>query len=164
MALIIEDGTNVADADSFATVAEARTYAASRGLTLPVADADVEILLRKALDYLMSLEDRFQGYRVNDIQELCFPRDEIYLFRDSISGEIPKILKNGQIQLAIDANTNDLLAPGTGKEVIEKKVGPLTTKYSPNGATSPQFRPTAALAILQPLFRASNGFNLLAYK
>jgi hypothetical protein len=164
MALIIEDGSNVIDADSFATVAEARNYAASRGLVLPAADADIEVLLRKALDYLMSIEDRFQGYRSNDIQELCFPRDEIYLHRDVISGEIPKILKNAQIQLAVDANTNDLQAAGTGKEVIEKKVGPLTTKYKPNGTTTPQYRATAALAILKPLFKASNGFNLLAYK
>ena len=164
MALIIEDGTNVLDADSFATVEEARAYATSRGLFLPAAELDVEILLRKAIDYLNSIEDRFQGYRTNESQELCFPRDDISLHRDIISGEIPKVLKNGQIRLAVDANTNDLQAPGTGKEVIEKKVGPLTTKYNPNGATSPQFRPTAALSILQPLFKVTDSPNLIAYR
>lgn len=171
MALIIEDGSNVANADSFATVAELRTYAANRGLTVPVADEDCEVLLRKAVDYLNSQESKFQGYRYYyaDGQSLCFPRGDIYLFDLYIGGEIPQRLKDAQCQLAVDANSNDLLAAGNGREVIEKKVGPLTTKWNPTGSTSPQYEPVAALALLEPLFApgvsaGGGGFNLLAYR
>jgi hypothetical protein len=167
MALIIEDGSNVENADSFATVAECRAFATSRGLSLPTDDADVEILLRKATDYLNSIESKFQGYRYYyaDGQALCFPRGDIYEFDKSIDGEIPKSLKDGQCQLAVDADSNDLLAPGSGREVIEKKIGPLTTKWNPTGNSAPQYSPTAALAILDPLLKpASSGMNLLSYR
>jgi hypothetical protein len=168
MALIIEDGTNVANADSFATVAECRTYADNRGLTLPAADADVEVLLRKGTDYLNSIESKFQGYRYYyaDGQALCFPRGDIYEFDRYIGMEIPQRLKDAQCQLAFDANSNTLLSAGDGREVIEKKVGPLTTKWNPNGSTSPQYDPVAALALLEPLFKAGSGssINLLSYR
>lgn len=167
MALIIEDGTNVANADSFATVAECRTYADGRGLTLPTEDADVEILLRTAADYLNSIEAHFQGMRYfyADGQTLCFPRDDIYEFDHCIGGEIPVALKNAQCQLAVDANSNDLQAAGTGREVIEKKIGPLTTKYNATGNSAPQYYPTAAFALLKPLFKPTDGgINLISYK
>ena len=167
MALIIEDGSNVANADSFATVAECQAYADARGLTLPAADADIEILLRKGADYLNSIEGKFQGYRYYyaDGQSLCFPRGDIYEFDKYIGMEIPARLKDGQCQLAVDANSNTLLAAGSGREVIEKKIGPLTTKWNPTGNSSPQYDPTAALAILDPLFKAaSSGINLLSYR
>lgn len=168
MALIIEDGTNVENASSFATVDECRAYADARGITLPTEDADVEVLLVTAADYLNSLESRFQGHRYfySDGQPLCFPREDIYEFDRYIGGEIPASLKNAQCQLAFDADSNDLQAAGTGREVIEKKVGPLTTRYNPTGNSAPQYQPTAALALLGPLFKVSGGggINLLSYK
>ena len=45
MPLIIEDGSVVPNANSFVTVADARTRAAIYGLTLPVLDADAEAAL-----------------------------------------------------------------------------------------------------------------------
>lgn len=168
MALIIEDGTNIAGANSFATVVECRAYAAARGLTLPTPDEDVEVLLVTAADYLNSIEQRFQGYRYfySTGQPLCFPREDIYEFNRYIGGAIPDALKDAQCQLAFDAGSNDLQAAGNGREVIEKKVGPLTTKWNPSGNTTPQYTPTAALALLEPLFRASSGpgINLISYK
>ena len=166
MALIIEDGTNVENASSFATVAECRAFATGRGLTLPTEDADVEILLITAADYLNSIEQQFQGLRYfySNGQPLCFPREDIYEFDRYIGGEIPTALKNAQCQLAIDAGSNDLQAAGNGREVIEKKTGPLTTKWAQSGNTAPQYHPTAALALLKPLFKPSNGINLISYK
>lgn len=167
MALIIEDGSNVANANSFATVAECRAYAEARGLDLPVDDTDVEPLLVKAADYINSLEEKFQGYRYfYDVgQALSFPRENIYIHGRYVGGEIPEELKNAQCQFAVDANENDLLAPGTGREVIEKKIGPLTTKWNPTGNSAPQFESTAGLALLEPFFTpGAGGFNILNYQ
>lgn len=166
MALVIEDGTNVAGANSFVTVVELRAFAEPRGITVPAADVDAEVLLIKATDYLNSIEAQFQGrrYYYSNGQPLCFPRDGVYIFDRYIGNEIPTDLKNGQCQLAIDAESNNLQAPGTGREIIEDKIGPLNTKYNPTGNTSPQYQPTAALAFLKPLFMPSSGINLLSYR
>ena len=44
MALIIENGTNVAGANSYATLTEILAFAALRGVTLSAVDATLEIL------------------------------------------------------------------------------------------------------------------------
>jgi len=166
MAVTIEDGSIVVGADSFVTVAECRAYAVSRGITLPVDDDAVEILLRKAADYLNSLEARYQGCRTDTDtgQPLCFPRDPVYLYGVYVGANtIPESLKTAQCQLAADANGNDLQAPGDGREVLEEQLGPMRTKYAASGTSAPQYYPTAAFSILDPLFKATgSGINLLA--
>ena len=46
--LIIENGSIVAGADSYATAAELVTYAANYGLTIPATEGEQETLLRRA--------------------------------------------------------------------------------------------------------------------
>jgi len=168
MALIIEDGSNVANANSVATVVELRAYAALRGDTVPTADGDCEVILIQGMDYINSIEDKLQGYRYYyaDGQSLCLPRGDIKEFGRYVGGEIIQRMKDAQCQLAVDASSNDLLAPGDGREVVEKKVGPLTTKWNAGGSTATHYSPTAAIAILEPLFKAgaSSSINLLAYR
>ena len=97
MSLTIEDGSGVADANSFVTVAEATAYAAARGLSLPATDAEKEQLLVKAADYLLSVEDRFKGERVAADQALSWPRSNVYLYgslEPLPNNQIPKALKN----------------------------------------------------------------------
>jgi len=74
MALIIEDGTIVAGADSYATLAVLRAYALKRGVTLSAVDADLEVLAIKAMDYIGSFEDKFQSARTDPVNQLLsFP-------------------------------------------------------------------------------------------
>lgn len=159
MALTIEDGSIVENADSFATVAECRAFADARGLDLPVDDGDVEKLLVNAVDFLFSLEADFQGDREHVDQELPFPRDGVFLFGADVSGLIPKILKQGQCRLAFDASQATLLATGSGRVVKKKGVGPLSVEYADDGASNPQVNLTAALTILEPLFKLSSTAN-----
>tara|TARA_R110000772_G_scaffold268565_2_gene396219 strand:- start:4739 stop:5254 length:516 start_codon:yes stop_codon:yes gene_type:complete len=153
MALIIEDGTIISGANSFATVAECRAFAELRGLELPAADAGVEILLIKAADFIFSLEANFQGYREDADQDLPFPRYPVTLYGTELAtGVIPKILKHGQCRLAYDASLADLQATGAGRVVKKEGVGPLSVEYGDDGASNPQVQLTAALTILAPLF------------
>lgn len=56
MALIIEDGTGVANADSFETVAECTAFAlAYFGHSLPGSEAEKEASLRRAFYYMQAL-------------------------------------------------------------------------------------------------------------
>ena len=50
MALVIEDGSRVAGANSYVTLAEARAFASARGVTLSAVDATLEPFVIKAFD------------------------------------------------------------------------------------------------------------------
>ena len=161
MALIVEDGTGVANADTFATVAEAQAYATKRGLDMPADEADVEPLLIKAMDFIKSVEERFQGVRTFDDQLLPFPRMGVVLFGNHLPDTtIPDILKEAQCRLAFDAQSIDFFPNASGQEVIEEQVGPLKTKYNPTGSSTVQPIPNAALAILEPLTGGGSRFTI----
>ena len=157
MSLIIEDGTIVAGAESFVTVAEARDWAAKRGVTLSATDSVVEVLLRKAADFLQSIEPQYKGYRVDTTQVLAWPRQQVYLFGNKTAiatTYIPQQLKDAQCQLAVDASTRDLQPTGDGRQVIEKTVDVLTTRYSDTKSSSVTPALNKAMGILGPLLRS----------
>jgi len=165
MALVVEDGTQVAAAVSYVTVAEARAYAAARGLTLPAADAQLEPLLVLAADYLEQLEADFQGVRVGDVQGMAWPRSGVYV-RDILLGDdaIPAGLKLAQCQLAVDGVTTPLQPTGTGREIVRQKVDVIETEYAKTGSgtVTPEFN--KALGYIKPLFsasRTSSSINIL---
>lgn len=164
MPLVIEDGSIVANADSYATVDEARTYADSRGLTLPDEDEAVEALLRNACDYLQGLEPQYKGYRVSEVQELAWPRQDVYLYgwANAIADDaIPTLLKNVQCQLAADGNTDIGLMPnGDGRQVIREKLDVIETEYADlkSGSVMPEFN--KAMQMLTPLLKQGGGMAL----
>ena len=135
MALIVETGAIVANADTFATVDELRAYAAKRGATVPAGDEACEVLLIKAMDYLQAQEQRLKGWKVQEYQPLAWPRVGVVVDRYELPlDEIPRDVKSAQMQLAIDAQTIDLqpivdVLKQTGP-VIEKTVDVITTKYA----------------------------------
>ena len=159
MSFIIEDGTGVAGATSYATVAQAQAYATDRGLSLPAAEADVQKLLIKACDFLQSLEDQYQGSRTDAEQALAWPRSGVTVFGTLLVKDdaIPGMLVQAQCQLAVDLVNNDLQPTDQGKEVQTETVGPLSTTYFRSGTSVAQ--PAKALALLEPLFRSAIGLR-----
>ncbi len=161
MSFIIEDGTGVAGATSYATVAQAQAYATDRGLSLPAAEADVQKLLIKACDFLQSLEDQYQGSRTDAEQALAWPRSGVTVFGTQLADDaIPGMLVQAQCQLAFDSVANELLPVGSGREVLSETVGPLSVSYSASGASTVKPIPTKALSILQPLMRSGGSMGL----
>lgn len=133
MALIIEDGTMVATANSYATLIEIRAYALERGVTLPTVDAAVEVMAIKAIDYMESLRSKYKGFAASVTQALCWPRTCVYI--DGIlvdSTKIPVLIKKAQMQLVIDLNAGFELMPTIeGASVKKEVVGPIETEYFP---------------------------------
>ena len=129
--LIIEDGSIVTNADSYATVTEIRAYAEKRGFDLPASDTTVEQLAILATDYMQSLN--YIGDLVEKTQPLKFPRKNII---DVEQNEIPSDIKNAQIELAIAASDNDLLTREQSASVIKETIGNIATDYAGNGLTS----------------------------
>lgn len=161
MPLTIEDGTIVSGANSFATVAQARAYALLRGTTLSATDSVVEVLLVKAMDYLVHLESRFQGTRVSRTQELPFPRSGVVLLEEELADtEMPSELVKAQCALVIEALTKELLPAGDTRIVKSKKVDVLETVYQDTSEKSPVPSFPRVEAILAPLFENGGGFEL----
>jgi len=130
MALVIEDGTLVANAYSFVTRAEIIAYAASRGVT--IADtADADILAVKAMDYLWTL--CFAGDLVSEEQGTPFPRSGL-VDGDTAEGyeyTIPAGIKRAQMQLALDSHNGIDLTPSANPDAALKrsKIGPIEEEF-----------------------------------
>lgn len=153
--IIVEDGTQVANANSYVSVADARIYATNRGITLPANDDNVAVMLIKASDYLEAQGDLYKGERVSDTQSLQWPRNCVYVYNALIpSNVIPKQLISAQVQLAMAINAGLDLQPNIKPDayVIREKVGPIETEYSDplRIGVKPTF--TAANALLSSLF------------
>lgn len=154
--LVVEDGSIVANATSYVTLTEARAYASARGITLSATDSVVDILAIKAMDFLESLRDQYQGEKVDDSQELQFPRNDVYI--DGILQDyesIPSLLKKAQCQLIVELHSGVVLMP-TRKTAPKKKtkVGPLETEYFSGSPLTPEM--AAVDALLNPLFKTSS--------
>lgn len=167
MALVVEDGTGKSNANSYADLATIRAYTLARGVDLSAtADADLEVMVIKAMDYLQAQEGRYQGYRVQETQALSFPRYDVYVDGFSIdSNEIPSRLVNALGALVLEVNAGNDLQPSfnptdaTGG-IIEEKVGDLAVKYdSPvRRSWTPAF--ARAEALLSGLYK-QNGLELV---
>lgn len=170
MALIIEDGSNVPNANSYIDVDFARSFAIGYGLDLPADDSAVEILIRKAMNKVESYWNDFQGERTYSDQSLSWPRQNVWLYGSSFpSDAIPETLKNAVAQFTYDATTNDLMANRlSSTATIEERVeGAVTVKYAtPNTSDgrSPEVVFTQAEAYLEPLLKRFLGAYLEAVR
>jgi hypothetical protein len=131
--LIVEDGSIVADANSFVTEAQIVAYAAARGVTLafntdPEKDA-VAILGIKAADYLKIMP--WKGEVVDPTQTMPWPRKNI-VTPTWPEDAIPLAVVEAQLQLTLLANAGTVLIPtssGIGY-LIKEKIGPIENVYS----------------------------------
>lgn len=135
MALIVETGDGLSNAQTYATVAQLKAFATARGLSVPSAQNDCEVLLVKAADAMRGLA--YKGERVRKTQALDFPRSGVCIDGfDYDSTEIPVEVVHGQCALAIEAQTTDLLPTAAASAygpVIEETVGPVSVSYAESG-------------------------------
>lgn len=158
-ALIIEDGTNVANANSFATLTQIRDYNSARGVKVSADDDEAVALALQAMDYLATYEERFAGQRTFGImQALCFPRSGMRVMGKPIfSDYVPSAIIAAQSYIAGVATDVDLYGVQEGRAVTDEKIGPLETAYAPNnGAVLAPLLPYAT-TLLKPFFRPGAG-------
>lgn len=134
--IIVEDGSGVVGANSYADITTARAFASNRGVQLSTVDSDVETLLTKAMDYLEALRAEYKGKKV--LAATQWPRTGVYI--DGVlqsEKSIPIELVNAQCQLVLEQHNGVVISP-TRKDpfVTFEKIGPIETKYSENVATS----------------------------
>jgi hypothetical protein len=153
MPLVIEDGTNVAGANSYATRAEIIAYAALRGVTI-ANDAGTDVFGIKAMDYI-EIQD-YANSPTYDDQLTAFPRND--------ETTIPQGMIDAQCEAAMLVSQGIPLLSNVaaGEQSIKRdKTGPLETEYFDAGSYSAQ---TPRLdALLRP-FLVGSGFALSAYR
>lgn len=171
MALIIEDGTNVPDANSFVTRQEFIDYAALRGVTL-LNDSTSDVFLIKAMDSILPLRNRFKGVETYDDQSLPFPRTGVYINNSTTpipSDVIPRDVKQAQMVLGMASQTGVDLNPVYDPSqpfIIREKVDVIETEYANpygnTGATTGSSMPVVPLAeSLLAAYLDGNSFGLV---
>lgn len=152
--LIVENGSVVANANSYISVDDARAYAEMRGLTLPDDDYALEQRLTVALDYIEAQRSNFKGSKVSSAQALQWPRKDVCVDAFPFPADaIPAELKAAQVRLAsLSASGVDLMPTGEGLTIKRDVTGPLETEYfSGSGGLMPRI--TSVDALLAPLLR-----------
>lgn len=144
MALIIEDGTIVAGADSWITVAEWESYLSAFGHTPSGTEAEKEVILRKA-EKAISTRYTFDGDLVEQDQSTCLPRHWSKPINGfTISADtVPRDFKNAQAELAWSIHggadpfadaTSGALGPLVGNK---SKAGPVEVEKTYGNGGSP---------------------------
>jgi hypothetical protein len=175
MALIVEDGTGKADAESYIAVADATTYHANRGNTAwagLASDTIREQHLRKAAEFMLqAYRLRWKGTRGSTTQALDWPRGLVerpdYTYAGlngytTISGdfyfpadEVPVEVQRACAELAL-RSIDGLLSADLERAVSRETVGPITVEYEKGALQTKRFE--AVDNMLQPFLKPRGGF------
>lgn len=143
MSLVVEDGSIVAGAESYVSVADADTYWTARGNTdwTGLTTAQKEQHLRIATARL-DKRYRWLGTHTNETtQVLEWPR---YLIEDHRgrwydSDEIPQPLKDAVCELANQNRIASLDVTRTSRKVLSERLGPMSATYTGWGDDTLEF-------------------------
>jgi hypothetical protein len=125
MALVLEDGTGLVNANSYTSLSAANDYLTLRGR--PVVE---EVHLIQATDYIDTRwGDQFVGEPLKDTQALAFPRTQVTGIPKQLkiaAAEYASFVQSGGVLLGVVESGN---IPVSEKS---EKVGPITetTKYA----------------------------------
>lgn len=141
MALIVEDGTGLPNAEALAGTDEFFAYHAKMGNDTTGIDVPrAEILLRRATTYYSGIyRSAIVGFRATASQSQEWPRrsNEPGYF-DLINYGVPREVREGIIELALIADKTDIFAvPKRGKKRV--KIGPLEVDYDANSSSQNEF-------------------------
>ena len=122
--LVIENGDGLSNSESYVDESYVNAYFLKRGNTEWDSITNKESRIVLAMDFIEN-NYTYLGTKLVSTQSLSFPR--------VINGETvyPIAIKNALCELALKANTGDLLQD-TGKTTIREKVGTLEVEYDAN--------------------------------
>lgn len=141
--LVVEDGTGLANADSFISAVDAATYHTNHNNTAWAAltDAQKDAALRYATAYV---DTKFQylGYLYKDTQSLSWPRTDAWDMDRRLLTGVPQKVKDAVCELAlVHATTENVNATfDRGGAIASEEVGSVKVAYfdrAPAGVTYP---------------------------
>ena len=134
MALVVEDGTGLANAEAYAAVADFVDYYTKRGETTLAAKtvAEIEVALRKGADALDNFyRGRWKGVQTTTTQALSWPREGVVDDHEALEHDddyVPPQIAKASIILAGKSFSADLQPDAERSGTIKremKQVGPL---------------------------------------
>jgi len=148
VALTVETGAGLPEADSYATTAELQARAAAYGGLLPPDTGAQEVLLRRAAVAMNA--QRWEGCRSTPYQPLAWPRLGV---PGVAMDAIPLAVKQAQCALAVELYAGDT-APEARGPVLRERVDVLEVEYAAPAAVAKDRQPSASLVLAGPYLRA----------
>lgn len=152
MTIIVENGTGLADAESYLSVADFKGYCDKRGLSYDgQSDAVIEQKLRIATGYIDTVK-RYKGQRLLVDQALEFPRESLTDWGGLPVTGVPGRVKQACAELAVKAFTENLYVDlERGGMVSSQSVGPISVSYSDKAPVGKSYM--TAMKLLEPYTR-----------
>lgn len=152
MTLIVEDGTGLAEAESYLSVADFKGYCDKRGLSYAdQTDTVIEQKLRIATGYIDTVK-RYKGQRLLTEQSLEFPRESLTDWGGLPVLGVPGRVKQACAELAYKAFTENLYVDlDRGGMVTSQSVGPMSVSYSDKAPVGKSYM--TAMKLLEPYTR-----------
>lgn len=147
MTLIVEDGTGLSNAESYASVAFADAYFAARmSSSWDSSTSHKEMLLRLATDHIDAVYgQRLKGTKGTLSQALQWPRIGVYVdgYEYPVD-EVPIEIQRACCEFAYAANTQTLL-PTLEQGVKREKIDVIEIEYDEFSSRLPKFTKAASL-------------------
>ena len=156
--IIVEDGSIVANANSYVTTAEFTQYCADRNITISGTYGDESQLLILSMDYFE--QQPFSGIKYLETQSLQFPRS--YLYIDGYltdSDKIPDLVKDAQITIAISIMAGNDPLSTVDRAIKREKVDVIEIEYMDNASISTVIR-SIGNAMRKLVISSSMGNNI----
>ena len=146
MALIVEDGSGLNNAESYASVAFADAYFAARIGNWGSSTSHKEMLLRLAADHIDAVYgQRFKGTKGTLSQALQWPRIGVWVDGYELPvDEVPIEIQRACCEFALAANTQSLL-PTLNQGVKREKIDVIEIEYDEFSSRLPKFTKAASL-------------------
>jgi len=159
MTLVVQNPENpVSNANSYQSLADARTLASMYAVTLPVDDTEAETALIQGFAYLES-NYSYNGSRATEIQNTEFPRKDLYIRNIEFpNNALPVELLLSHIIAAEAFGNGSNLWGGVdnGRVVIKEKLDVLETEYADNGTTGASLTLPRLESTIKPLLSGDN--------
>jgi hypothetical protein len=156
MALIVEDGSGLSNAESYCSVAFADNYFSNLGITAWASVTNKEAALRAATEYMLqTYRSSWKGRRTVYTQSLDWPRVGVVIDRFIYvkSNIVPVEIQKACAELALKSTIQTLL-PDQSQQTIREKVGQLEVEYQPGSNATPKY--FAINSILSPFLESSS--------
>jgi hypothetical protein len=161
MAFVVETGAGLADANSYASVADADAYVADRGIAgwAALSSTVKQQSLIRGTDYLeQTYREAWRGFRVTSTQSLSWPRSDVVVDTFLVAANVvPKAVVRACIEMALRASDGEELISDLGQQIVREKVDVIETQYAEYSSPATRYPAVNRLLIPYVLSSISDG-------
>lgn len=167
MAIVVEDGSGLVNAESFSSIADVTDYLERRNREtawLALSEAEQEAKLRDTTDYLVNkYRGQWRGWIVSTLQSLPFPRLEVVDEEGRTLTGVPDILIACQCELINLAMSDPFVDVVTASAIKRErdKLDVLESEVEYVGGKSTRPKYVKVHEMIKPLLKTGSGSRLV---